>query len=1183
MHSVVPKTVQTGTMITVHGFFPSQPFGFDEVKSPVNEVPLISVKIANKASVNVDNKARDEPFGQSGSRCSIFESGEGEELPHGIYGSWRIKQVTKFLCQVQGQREGGRYNLSVALLGPAHDEKSEYGEALALDNLYQSNHLGDLYMITQMPVIYSIHPSATGTLGGAKLTIVGDSFSVEKDAIHVIIGDEACLIQTASLNEIVCTVGASSNIAEMHDGTFGIIGKHWGRRSPASVVSMITEGKALSDDQWTYRFAVGDFFETSPQLIQAGMREFAKEGVGTRSAATSEPSPRHWRARRLLAHVAEKHARHMKVSKDKRFHLRRDWDSGGHLSAIFVPPVTAMYTLIAVSIADSSVWVDGEKVLHVGNHDLDFRDPSKYLPKTAGRKQYSVAKRAVVERQRRSAKLHFENGAGYEMDAYFRGLHAWTDKQIHFGLGAVLHSTTVNERDTPSAIDERQFIAMHVDTNYTKLRIALKKESNAGKMSGKFTLALGGKESRTIDADASESEMADALRELFSDCSIQMAEPYTNTGMDGGGSSSDCAMGHGLEYRGLKATSLEGENCLPWDDVPADQLPFDPWLAMAAGLDGNLCRNPWQSFDEDTQPFCYVKSGAEAVKKPCVKQCETDQSSMVATFEGIHETASGTVGEGGERMAGLFPFVAHSGVTPRVTEKESFCGRRSLHFPNTFASLSLDRFWGSLRKNDGWKLSAYPYLCFAYKIRPGSEVSMLVNFRTGYGGPWTKRDRYIILNTYMQELTGRADTWFWQGTPENPGITPDNEWHHTCMNIRHLIEGAIAAGDRHFISGYDFEILDLKFYHPKVAKSSYADNPFWIDEFSISKSERIVKKTEYPPTPLQLVEVHKKGTGTKEDVEWLVTMSTAAEDCRRPEADLAIDASGLQGVESADIIEVEDHSPPLAGKLILSFGEDEVGVNLYSSSADMKASLSKMPSIGEVEVTQTGTCQTGYGWIVRFVSRPGDQPLMLASLQVASQDIERARVTVTEMEAGGVLLYPLPADSFRRKDPIEKSGVKLSVNGVTAECELRGICAFDYREDLTPYLESLSQVREDVGTYVLTLSGTRLESDSGSFAEVTVQGFPCNVIDSTTTRVTCRLMSPFLPQGFHAVSVKVPELGTAQHNSAAQLNFEYRLEISDVEPSEFDPTTSIMLTVHGAGLCVCVCERERVCVLCARV
>lgn len=40
LHSVMPKTVKTGTMVTVFGLFPEQPFNFDELKSPVNEVSV---------------------------------------------------------------------------------------------------------------------------------------------------------------------------------------------------------------------------------------------------------------------------------------------------------------------------------------------------------------------------------------------------------------------------------------------------------------------------------------------------------------------------------------------------------------------------------------------------------------------------------------------------------------------------------------------------------------------------------------------------------------------------------------------------------------------------------------------------------------------------------------------------------------------------------------------------------------------------------------------------------------------------------------------------------------------------------------------------------------------------------------------------------------------------------------
>lgn len=50
-------------------------------------------------------------------RCGLFDP--DTEEPYGITYTDNEYEVTQFLCEVNGPREGQRYNLSVALLGDA--------------------------------------------------------------------------------------------------------------------------------------------------------------------------------------------------------------------------------------------------------------------------------------------------------------------------------------------------------------------------------------------------------------------------------------------------------------------------------------------------------------------------------------------------------------------------------------------------------------------------------------------------------------------------------------------------------------------------------------------------------------------------------------------------------------------------------------------------------------------------------------------------------------------------------------------------------------------------------------------------------------------------------------------------------------------------------------------------------
>ena len=105
----VIMTFLTLAILTITGYFRPEPFEVAELKSPSQEVPLISVKVANKGEENV--KAKNEPFGQSGTRCTLFDPTTEEPIGVSKFkGSWFVRQ---FKCQISGQREGGRYNMSV--------------------------------------------------------------------------------------------------------------------------------------------------------------------------------------------------------------------------------------------------------------------------------------------------------------------------------------------------------------------------------------------------------------------------------------------------------------------------------------------------------------------------------------------------------------------------------------------------------------------------------------------------------------------------------------------------------------------------------------------------------------------------------------------------------------------------------------------------------------------------------------------------------------------------------------------------------------------------------------------------------------------------------------------------------------------------------------------------------------
>ncbi len=77
--SLSPLAVSTGAMLTVSGRFHSAPFSADQTQAPRLEVPLASVKVANREAAQ--QQPSNEPFGTSGTRCSLVDAVTDEPYP----------------------------------------------------------------------------------------------------------------------------------------------------------------------------------------------------------------------------------------------------------------------------------------------------------------------------------------------------------------------------------------------------------------------------------------------------------------------------------------------------------------------------------------------------------------------------------------------------------------------------------------------------------------------------------------------------------------------------------------------------------------------------------------------------------------------------------------------------------------------------------------------------------------------------------------------------------------------------------------------------------------------------------------------------------------------------------------------------------------------------------------------
>ena len=220
---ITPAVVEEGTLLTVSGRFHATPFEYERLRAPSMEIPLASVKIANRALEG--QRPENEPFGQSGTRCALFN--QNIEEPFGVGDvSWDcqsgqpgcVPNVNRFICEVNGPREAGRYNLSVALLGTGMGSLMNMGESHVQSNLYLDDHKGISFMLCHVAKVLQVSPSRSGMMGGARLTITGGGFSNDKSVVKVFVAGDPCLVDVATMGRLECVLAPRASATSSQNG-----------------------------------------------------------------------------------------------------------------------------------------------------------------------------------------------------------------------------------------------------------------------------------------------------------------------------------------------------------------------------------------------------------------------------------------------------------------------------------------------------------------------------------------------------------------------------------------------------------------------------------------------------------------------------------------------------------------------------------------------------------------------------------------------------------------------------------------------------------------------------------------------------------------------------------------------------------------------------------------------------
>uniref|UniRef100_A0A3B4ZZ57 PKHD1 like 1 n=1 Tax=Stegastes partitus TaxID=144197 RepID=A0A3B4ZZ57_9TELE len=248
-------------------------------------------------------------------------------------------------------------------------------------------------------------------------------------------------------------------------------------------------------------------------------------------------------------------------------------------------------------------------------------------------------------------------------------------------------------------------------------------------------------------------------------------------------------------------------------------------------------------------------------------------------------------------------------------------------------------------------------------------------------------------------------------------------------------------------------------------------------------------------------------------------------------------------------------SPPLSGTFgVEIYGDRVEGLSMDIGEDELKYALEGIEGIGQVSVTDKGTCRQPK-WRIKWLTKGGAQPLM----KVDSSSVvgENVVISVKEVEKGGLLIRGLSGDFFRSWET--KPQVQVLINGIPSKCS--GNCSFEWRDERTPVLTGISptQGSDGLGT-LLTITGTGFSSENAS---ITVGKAKCRV--EQVTGESLDVNSGRSSAGSYPVWVNFPSLGDARHPGGDVLRFTYQLIVSSFSPTSGSLAGGTLLTVSGFG------------------
>ena len=500
-----------------------------------------------------------------------------------------------------------------------------------------------------------------------------------------------------------------------------------------------------------------------------------------------------------------------------------------------------------------------------------------------------------------------------------------------------------------------------------------------------------------------------------------------------------------------------------------------------------------------------------------------------------------------------------------------FCGNRVLERQTRL----MHRYGKSLIDANQFK-----YLCFAVKGKVLKGILQLLV-------SWQRDD-----NRLMRDWVYLSNMW-----------EPSEEWQYKCWNWDELLRNSEVSGLKRMKEGSTYlKIEDI------LTPVEDGDRYWYHDEFSITEEE-VELTIDFGAVPSEDVQLENVEVNFINDTSSFDVV-LRPETCNEEKDDFA-----LFGVKDADIVGLDLSSLNPADKEIAiqnylktnddvtftkpTWGGGTININrqkrgsrgltgTYTLSHKGKSTGKLWPQISELDFKNalendlglTGIRawywgQSCWSWHIVYAFRDtsigGDVETLTmdTSELVADNGNEWKGMGNLGNTNGGAFIEAPGGDFFRLR--IQEQHVTVFVNDFLASCSSNCLekdevctknCLFQYKDELTPILTSVSHSTNSQGKVELSFVGQNFPMQTNVY-KIDIGEHKCNVFEATKTAVKCSLEPG--PAGTYEISFITLNSGEATQPNSGTLTYDAALNIIGISPKMGSVGGGTLVTVTGEG------------------